>query len=125
MFGFRRSRISSVLLLALFSGAGYLVGTNAQRADAPELANGSATETPTLDPDFAWTPDPYANLPRGWVLIHGGSDHVFNRSGVLVFPSDIAGGVFPPPSTDNDLMTAGDPDPCSGEFFYTSMVGFY
>jgi hypothetical protein len=41
MFGFTHPKIALALLLTLFTGAGYLAGTSAQRTQAPGSGDGA------------------------------------------------------------------------------------
>jgi hypothetical protein len=125
MFGFTHPRIASVLLLAIFLGAGYLVATGAQRAKTP--ANGPAVEAPTFDPGRALSGAPAScvDLPRGWVLIHGGSDYFVDRGGVPILPTNFAAGVYATSSVNGSPITAVVPGPSTAEFLLASRENFY
>jgi len=131
----RHPRIASALLLALFWGSGFLVGTSAQRVQAPEgtaapmlgLVNGAAAETGTLDPkpDLAWALECYGGIPPRCVLVEEGSDYVVERGGVLNLPLNCAAGVYTTTSVNHSLVTAVVPVTSTATFLLPSKDGFY
>jgi hypothetical protein len=131
----RHPRIASAILLALFWGTGYLVGSSAQRGQAPDrvaastqgLANGAAAHVVTFDPksDSALPLEYYVGFPPSCVLVHGGSDYAANRSGVLILPQNVAVGVYATSNVNHSLVTAVVPIPTSAEFLLASKDGIY
>ena len=131
----RHPRIVSTLLLALFSGAGYLVGSNAQRAQTPEpgvattpgLVNGAAAETVTFDPkpDLAWALDDTVGVPPGSVLVHGGLDYLVDRGGVPILPPNFAAGVYTTSNVNGSPIIGVVPGPSTAELFLASREDFY
>ena len=121
MPGFRHPRIASALFLAVFWGSGVLVGTNAQRAQAPEggasPTEGVETRAPAVPkPDFPSGLEMYVDIPPSSVLVDGGSGYVVDRDGVLILPLSGAVGVYTTTSVTHSLVAAVVPVQPTAEF---------
>jgi len=127
------SRIAFALVLALVWSTGYLVGSNGQRAQAPEAASTPEPATGVVANAVAFIPAPesagvfdfYVGLPSNCVLIKGGSDYGVARNGVVVLPLNLAAGDYTTTSLDASPLTAIAPDPSTAEFLPTSADDVY
>jgi hypothetical protein len=126
----RHPRIVIALLLALFWGGGYLVGSSAQKLQEPEgagLVNGAFVKTVPLDPKgvVPWASDYYVRVHPSCVLVQGGSDYIVDRGGVLILPLHSTVGVCTSTSVNLALVTAVVAGPSTTELPVPSKNGFY